>query len=78
MKVISTKLTSLVSLEQSQLKPIGRYGGDNLRRPPPYLPIGFSWDCSNDTRFVSLAEMSFTDPPGGLKGGHSKCIGLAP
>ena len=27
MKLISSKLTSLVSLEQTQLKPIGRYGG---------------------------------------------------
>ncbi len=49
MKLISTKLTNLVSLEQSQLKPIG------------------SWDCSNYTRLVSLEEMSFTDPRGGLK-----------
>ncbi len=69
MKLISSKLTSLVSLEQSQLKPNGRYRGGllrlplgephlppsaNLRRPPTYLPIGFSWDCSNDTRLVSL------------------------
>ncbi len=35
-------------------------------RPPPYLPIGFSWDCCNDTRFVSLVDTSFTDPHGGL------------
>ncbi len=40
--------------------------GANLRRPPPYLPMGFSWDCFNDTRFVSLVELSFTDPRGGL------------
>ncbi len=30
-KLISSKLTSLVSLEQSQLKPIGRYGGGPLK-----------------------------------------------
>ena len=38
----------------------------NLRGPPPYIPIGLWWDCSIDTRFVNLAEMSFTDPRGGL------------
>ena len=37
-----------------------------LRRPPPYIPIGLRKDCSNDTRFVSLVEMSFTDPHGDL------------
>ncbi len=31
MKFISSKLTSLVSLEQFQLKPIGRYGGGLLK-----------------------------------------------
>ena len=65
MKLISSKFTSLVSLEQSQLKPIGRYGGGLLRFS--YLPIDISWDCSNDTRFVSLVEMSFRDHRGGLK-----------
>ncbi len=39
----------------------------NLRRPPPYVPIGLWWDCSYDTRLVSLEKMSFTDPHGGLK-----------
>ena len=68
MKLISTKLTNLVSLEQSNHKPIGRYGGGLLKlalrgRPSSYLPIGFRWDCSNDIRLVSLEEMSFTEPP---------------
>ena len=78
--LISSKLTSLVSLDQSQLKPIGRYCGSllklaqggkwaslayycNLRRPPAHIPLGLWLDCSNDTRFVSLVEMSFTEPP---------------
>ncbi len=30
-KLIATKLTNIVSLEQSQLKPIGRYGGGLLK-----------------------------------------------
>ena len=36
-------------------------------RPPSHIPLGLQLDCSNDTRFVSLVEMSFTDPHGGLK-----------
>ncbi len=67
MKLTSTKLTNLVLLEQSNNKPKGMCTGGllklHLRRPPPYLPIGFSWDCSNETRLVNLEEMSFTDPP---------------
>ncbi len=39
----------------------------DLRRPPTHIPLGLLLDCSNDTRFVSLVEMSFTDPRGGLK-----------
>ena len=35
----------------------------DLRKPPTHIPIGLWLDCSNDTRFVSLLEMSFTDPP---------------
>ncbi len=65
MKLISSKLTSLVSLEQSQLKPIRRYSGSLLKLA--YLPIDISWECTNETRFVSLVDISFTDPPGGLK-----------
>ncbi len=33
----------------------------------PYIPIGFLWNCSNQTKFTTLVKMSFTDPPpGGL------------
>ncbi len=99
-KLISTKLTNLVLLEQSHHKPMRMYGGvplswqhegseahlfphslhtANLRGTPPYIPIGLWWDCSNDTRFVSLVEMSFTDPRGGLKSHpsdyqHKTCV----
>ncbi len=41
-----------------------------LRTPPPYIPIGLRWNCSNDKRFTRLVGMSFTDPPGGLNGQH--------
>ena len=37
-------------------------------RRPPYIPIGLWWNFCNDTMFVRLGEMSFTDPWGGLKG----------
>ena len=55
-KLISTKLTDLVSLEQSHRKPLGIYGCGpslasycQLKGTPPYTPIGLWWDCSNDT-----------------------------
>ncbi len=47
-------------LENCLKATMGALGSSSPPRPPPYLPIGFSWDCSNDTRFVSLVEMSFT------------------
>ncbi len=31
----------------------------NLRGPPPCISIGLWWDCSNDTMFISLVNMSF-------------------
>ncbi len=33
-----------------------------LRTPPPYIPSGLCWNCSNEKRFLRLVEMSFTDP----------------
>ncbi len=30
------------------------------------IPICLRWDCCDETRFTSIAKMSFTDPRGGL------------
>ncbi len=54
MKLVFIKLTNLVSLEQFHHKPIGMYDS------------GLWWNSSNDTWFISLVGMSFTDPRGDL------------
>ena len=30
-----------------------------------YITIGLWWDCSNETRFIGMVKMRFTDPRGG-------------
>ena len=39
---------------------LGRGGG--YVRPPPYLPMGMWWHCPKDLWFMSLVNISFTEP----------------
>ncbi len=46
--------------------PSQTYGNVWWSSPLLLMPIGLQWDCCDDTRFTSMAKMSFTDPRGGL------------
>ena len=49
----------------TRLKTLFHYSNP-ITNIPQYITTGLFWDCFNETRFLSIEKMSFTDPRGGL------------